>query len=139
MRDGFLPARRPKEFAERLCRKASEDALAMRELAANPEIADSIVGFHAQQAVEKWLKSIIALRGLPQVRTHDLGRLADIVEADGAQVPGPRDRIDEFTQYAVPLRYEDLLDTEPLDRPSVCEFVDSIGRWATEALEADPA
>src|SRR4051794_14761628 len=43
-----------------LLRKAGEDATAVRELAHNPEIADSIIGFHAQQAVEKWLKALLA-------------------------------------------------------------------------------
>lgn len=57
-----------------LARKASDDATVMRELAGNSEISDEIVGFHAQQAVEKWLKAVVAIRGLPQSRTHDTQR-----------------------------------------------------------------
>jgi hypothetical protein len=44
-------------LAALLARKAEEDATAVRELAANDEIADGIIGFHAQQAIEKWLKA----------------------------------------------------------------------------------
>ena len=35
------------ELAALLARKAAEDAVALRELAPNAEIADSILGFHA--------------------------------------------------------------------------------------------
>lgn len=53
--------REPAELAALLARKASDDATAMRELAGNSEISDEIVGFHAQQAVEKWLKAVMAI------------------------------------------------------------------------------
>lgn len=36
-----------------LARKAEADAIAVRELVGNPEITDEILGFHAQQAIEK--------------------------------------------------------------------------------------
>jgi hypothetical protein len=45
------------ELAALLARKAQEDATAVREFGENLEIADGIIGFHAQQAVEKWLKA----------------------------------------------------------------------------------
>ncbi len=51
------------EVSRTLFRKATGDAAAARDLAGNPDIPDEIVGFHAQQAVEKWLKAIIAGRG----------------------------------------------------------------------------
>jgi transposase InsO family protein len=50
----------PDELAALLARKATEDAVALREFAANTEIADSVLGFHAQQAIEKWLKAVLA-------------------------------------------------------------------------------
>jgi hypothetical protein len=46
-----LPERDPVELAARLERKAQADATATRKFAADPEIADDIIGFHAQQAV----------------------------------------------------------------------------------------
>jgi HEPN domain-containing protein len=109
----------------------------MRELAPNAEIADSIVGFHAQQALEKWLKAVMAQRLLPQAKTHDLSRLATLLETDGVELPAPRSRLDELTQYSVPLRYEDLLDAEPLDRPRTIALVDTIAHWAIAHLQAE--
>lgn len=125
-----MPAREPYELADRLAAKAADDALAMRELAGNTEIADSIIGFHAQQAIEKWAKSVMALRGLRQEKTHDLGRLASILEKDGVGLPISRSDLDQLTQYAVPLRYEDLLDAEPLARERTVELVESVRDWA---------
>lgn len=122
------------ELAALLVRKAQEDAVALRELASNPEIADGIVGFHAQQAIEKWLKAVMAARGIGQARIHDIGRLLQLLDKDGAELPAIADRLDEFTIYAVPLRYNELLDAEPLDRDATVHLVEAVGRWADSLL-----
>lgn len=88
------------ETSRILLRKAGEDATAVREFAANPEIADSIIGFHAQQAVEKWLKAVTAAHGTRHSTIHDIDRLVEIVEAEGVEVPLDRDRLAVLTQYA---------------------------------------
>jgi HEPN domain-containing protein len=113
-----------------LARKAEGDAKAMRLLASDPEIDDESVGFHAQQAIEKWIKAVMASHGLPEERIHDLGKLLQILAA--AKIAGPpgSDWLDELSIYAVPLRYEDLLDAEPLDRKSVLTLVAEVGDWA---------
>lgn len=126
--------REPADLAALLARKASDDATAMRELAGNVEISDEIVGFHAQQAVEKWLKAVMAIRELPQSRTHDIDRLVEILIGDGVELPIGRSRLNELTQYAVPLRYEDLLDAEPLDRDAAVALTGEVGEWAAAQL-----
>jgi HEPN domain-containing protein len=112
------------EVAARLARKAQGDARAMRKLAPDVEIGDDIVGFHAQQAIEKWLKAIMASRDLGEARIHDIGRLVQLLEKDGVELPEGRDQLDELTIYAVPLRYDELLDAEPLDRDATVALVD---------------
>jgi HEPN domain-containing protein len=129
-----LPERDPADLAALLAGKAQEDATAVREFAANQQISDSIIGFHAQQAVEKWLKAVMALRGIRQTRTHDIGRLVGMLDDDGAELPLSRDQLEELTEYAVPLRYADLLDAEPLDREATLAVVDEVGRWANAQL-----
>ncbi len=129
-----MPKREPAELAARLARKADADATAARKFAADPEIADDIIGFHAQQAVEKWLKAVMAVRGMRQTRIHDLDRLAESLEKGGVELPLPRNRLDELTVFAVPLRYEDLLDAEPLDRDAIVALVNEVGAWATGKL-----
>ena len=106
----------------------------MRELAGNSEISDEIVGFHAQQAVEKYLKALMASRSLAQLRTHDIDQLGRELEVDGLDLPLPRSSMAELTVFAVPLRYEQLLDGEPLDREATVALVDEVGEWAGAQL-----
>lgn len=106
----------------------------MQLLAPNPEISDEIVGFHAQQAIEKWLKAVMALHGLDEARIHDLGRLLEILSDAGIDLPGDADRLDDLSIYAVPLRCADFLDTEPLDRDATVALVDGVSSWADAQL-----
>jgi HEPN domain-containing protein len=130
-----LPRREPAELAALLSRKASDDATAVREFSGNPEISDEIIGFHAQQAVEKWLKALMPSRKLAQLGTHDIDQLGRALEADGVELPFPRPRLAELTIFGVPLRYEQFLDAEPLDREETVALVDEVGVWANAGLD----
>jgi HEPN domain-containing protein len=118
------------EVSRILLRKAEEDATAVREFAGNEEIADSIIGFHAQQAVEKWLKAVTVARGIRHRGIHDLDRLMEILERMGVELSLDRDRLAMLTQYAVPLRYDELLDAESLERGVLVALVDEVADWA---------
>lgn len=131
-----MPARSSRDLAQVLLRRAQDDATAVSEFAANERIADSVIGFHAQQAAEKSLKAAMAIRGLSLPRTHDLDLLAERLEGAGAQLPVERDDLDELTVYAGALRYEELLDAEPLDREAVVALVDKVGHWAAGQVDS---
>jgi HEPN domain-containing protein len=126
------------EFEERsriLAAKAEEDATAVRELLENPLLSDRIIGFHAQQAVEKYLKAVIAARERTYLPRHDIDYLLDLVEqTPGDPVPVDRDLLTALTVYAVPLRYEELSEVEPLDRPATARILDDVSTWATAQL-----
>ena len=61
------------ESARRLLAKAREDAYVLTRLAVDPAAPDWPLGFHAQQAVEKALKAVIAAHGMEYSLT---GRIA---------------------------------------------------------------
>ena len=124
----------PAERAAVLARKARADATATRKFAADPEISDDIIGFHAQQAVEKWLKAVIASRGKTFEHKHDIDRLIEVLTADEQDFPLKGDQLIALTEYAVPLRYEDLLDAEPLDRDDAVTLIAEVGEWAEGEL-----
>lgn len=128
------PELEPKQLAAILAQKATDDAVAVREIERNPEIADSILGFHAQQAIEKWLKAVLAQSGAEFEYTHDLRHLIGLIEAAHIAFPLDIPTVISFTEFAVPLRYEDLLDAEPLDRPAAVTLVDEVGAWAKSML-----
>ena len=57
------PVSEPRDVPAGLLESAREDAGAAR-LIADAEVPDRIVGFHAQQAVEMFLKAVLAMRGV---------------------------------------------------------------------------
>lgn len=130
------PELEPRELAAILARKANEDAVALREFEGNPEIADSILGFHAQQAIEKWLKAVLASKGIDFEYTHDLRHLIGLIEGAGIAFPLDTPEVVMFTEFAVPLRYEDLLDAEQLDRGAAVALVNEVGGWGQGMLGA---
>jgi HEPN domain-containing protein len=131
-----LSDRDPREEAAILAGKAKADALAMRELAGNPQISDDIVGFHAQQAVEKWLKAVIGASGARFEYTHDLRHLVELAKAAAGEFPFEIGEVIALTEYAVPLRYDELLDSEPLERERTVKLVDDVEEWATAIVDA---
>jgi HEPN domain-containing protein len=54
-----------REHAELLLRKAAQDEFTVEKLFPDPASPDEVIGFHAQQVVEKTLKAVLALRAVP--------------------------------------------------------------------------
>ncbi len=123
-----------RDLAAVLAGKAGDDATAVRELSGNRRVADAIVGFHAQQAIEKWLKAVLANRGIDFERTHDLDRLVELVEAADERLPVDRDEVSALTEFAVPFRYDEPLEVEPLERARLLQIVEAIEAWAGRLL-----
>jgi len=133
---GSLQELEPDELAALLARKAREDAVALREFAANAEIADTVLGFHAQQAIEKWLKAVLARHAVNFEYTHDLRHLIGLIEDARIDFPFDTPTVVRLTEYAVPLRYDELLDAVSLDRDVAVRLVGEVGGWANDVLDA---
>lgn len=72
----------------------------------------------------------MASHDLPQVRKHDLGGLLDVLAEADIEAPPGSDWLNDLSIYAVPMRYDERLDLEPLDRDAVVALVDEVGGWA---------
>jgi hypothetical protein len=70
--------------------------------------------------------------------THDLRHLIALAGIDEDEAPFDVREAVDLTEYAVPLRYEDLLDAESLDRDGTVNLVEEAGNWA-EAQLSDAA
>lgn len=90
-----------------LLRRAEGDLKACSVLAADRDVDDASVGFHAQQAVEKALKAALALADVELPRTHDLELLVEQVRATGTKAPDGLDGIEWLTPWAAELRYDE--------------------------------
>lgn len=90
-----------------------------------------LVGFHAQQAVEKALKAVCVARRVPFRKTHDLGELLETIEAFAPAFASEWQHLDALTDYAVAARYPLAV---PVFRLSVAEALTAAERLV-EAVE----
>jgi HEPN domain-containing protein len=76
-------------------KKAEGDLRVARNEAAEPDPVKDAVGFHCQQAAEKYLKALLCDAGLAIPRIHDLDRLLVLLLPHHAEL-GPLKRIPRF-------------------------------------------
>jgi HEPN domain-containing protein len=115
-----------RDLAEQLLSRAADDEAAARAMPPLESVTNAIVGFHAQQAVEKSLKAVLAARDVEFPFIHDIGGLADLCEEAGASLPQELDGVDRLTPYAAGLRYDD-------DQPSIVGRETALS-WAAKAV-----
>ncbi len=102
--------------ARQMMDAAARDVLALQAMGNAAIFADEVFGFHAQQAVEKYLKAWLASKGREYPLTHDIRALLAELKADGEDVEPFWDLV-ELNAFAVQFRYESHDPAEdPLDR-----------------------
>ena len=128
---------------ERACvllQKARDDAYMLAQGSRDRAVSDWILGFHAQQSVEKAFKAVLTDRNVEFPRTHDLTALMDLVADSGAELPSDNDRLDELTPYGSRLRYEggtEEIGAYAFDREWAIGCVERTLSWAARQLESD--
>jgi HEPN domain-containing protein len=128
-----LPPRDGRDLARVLLDRADDDITLVRRVVDDAEIADAIIGFHAQQAVEKALKAVLAAREIAYAKTHALGYLIGLVEANAIEAPVAVLNAGELSPWAVDFRYE--TDDEPaLDRQATLALIEEIRDWARASV-----
>lgn len=125
--------KQPSDLARRFLSLADRDIKVFRKLVNDPDIDDEAVGFHAQQAVEKCMKAVLALQQIEFRKTHDLRALIDLLEEHGLTRPPLLDAIKRLNPFAVVLRY-DFIELGALDREQAQDVVSSVRRWAGEQV-----
>jgi hypothetical protein len=114
---------------------AAADVQAVRNMADPERFADTIFGFHCQQAVEKLLKAWLSLLGVAYPRTHDLRLLLQLVgDIDPAGVAGFWG-LEDLTDYGVQFRYEAPMDLAALNRAAQTEGVELLFRHLGDMIE----
>src|SRR5437899_2374892 len=93
--------------SQMLLRKAAADEALVKKILADEEIADELVGYHCQQAVEKLLKAFLVGLEVNYPKTHNLQVLIQLLEAGGKELPVDLADLDLLTPYATIYRYED--------------------------------
>lgn len=122
-----------RDLAEQLLRRAGDDEAAARAMLPL-KVTDAIVGFHAQQAVEKSIKAVLAARDVDFPFIHDIGGLADLCKKAGASLPDELDGIDRLTPYAAGLRYDDE-QSSIVARETALKWATAATAWAREQIQ----
>ncbi len=124
----------PRDLASRFIAKGEEDLLAAKALVDNSEISDDIVGFHCQQAVEKFLKAVLIKNEVVFRKTHDLEELLGLMEDNGLPLPENRDALDDLQPFAVTARYEFFDNPVSFDRQEAVQTSQFILVFASDIL-----
>ena len=123
-----------KEQAEALLAAGLRDRLTLRLLRESGEAPEEALGFHAQQACEKFLKAVLVMHGLIFERTHDLVVLFSLCGTHRIPVPAARDDLRLLNNFAVRFRYEAC--TVPLiDESETATLVETLKDWAEREVE----
>jgi len=128
---------RSREYALVLLQKARDDLYVLERLATDADAPTWSVGFHAQQAVEKALKAVLAARSVEFPRTHNLAHLLDLLREQGLPLPADGQNLPRLTPFGATLRYDMVPEgalEQPLDRTWALETSRRAVTWAEGIL-----
>jgi len=125
------------DLAQLLMEKAAGDEKILVRLIDDEDIPDDGLGFHAQQAVEKMIKAVLAKSEIAYERTHNIAYLLKLL--DGASIPKPAraDDLPNLSPWAAELRYGRQPETAP-DRAEMRILVEQTKVWADTQLATTP-
>jgi len=129
--------KQPIDLARRFLLLADRDIRTLQLLLVVPDSDDQALGFHAQQAIEKYLKAVLSANGVGFRKTHDLVELLDLLRDNGQTTPPNADSLDTLNPFAVTLRY-DFFEVEAVDRDWISTAVEMVRVWAKSEIEAAP-
>ena len=124
------------DLALELMHRAEEDLSTVQAMLGVAPIADAVVGLHAQQAVERALKAVLAAGQLEYPFTHDIDALAELCEAAGSTLPSELDEADLLTPYAVAARYNQAPQAT-VQREEAERFANVAVTWARQVVESE--
>lgn len=128
------PSPEQREYAALLIAKAAGDQQAAHALAL-AGVADEAIGFHAQQAVEKAVRSVLVVARTSLPHTHDLERLLALASESDWPPPPTVVEAGWLTPWGVQFRYDEVV--ESLDTEAALAACDAALSWAVEVVHTE--
>ncbi len=119
------------------CEKADHDFVAARATLATGKALD-MVCFHAQQAAEKSLKALLALKDIEFPWRHDLAELLEMVRAHYPDIALPAEDLVSLTPYAVEARYVEAWAPEQPETLRALRAAEQVYDLAARTITAAP-
>lgn len=126
------------ETAYRVLSKSRDDQYILTRVVDDPAAPVWVLGFHAQQAVEKAIKAVLAAQGVEYPLTHNLALLLAKLVALGLGAPPDAGELPRLTPFGVAFRYDDVSEAEGmnLDRAWARAAVEPTIVWAESQIVA---
>ncbi|MDP1605095.1 MAG: HEPN domain-containing protein [Rhodocyclaceae bacterium] len=120
------------DYAAALLGKARDDGYVVRRMSADAAAPNWVIGFHAQQAVEKSIKSVLTRHEIEFPRTHNLTMLIELLRLHAITLPPDADDLARLTPFGVALRYDDTAgeDEPTIQREWAVDVVSRTLDWA---------
>ena len=125
------------ELVRQWLAKAEEDFGVARHLIHENSPYLATVGFHAQQAAEKYLKAFLVWRQVEFPKTHDLDKLLDLVAVEENALAASLPDVSVLTDYGVDIRYPG--DQREISRQEARIAVEVAKKVREAILESMPA
>jgi HEPN domain-containing protein len=123
----------PRDHSRGLLLKASSDLYSAEDILTGGRAYD-MACFHAQQAVEKSLKALLASADEEYPLRHDLGELLETVKTRFPDLNLPIEEIMGLAPYAVEVRYDDEFFPSHEDAQKALETARIIHRTVTQQV-----
>jgi HEPN domain-containing protein len=100
-----------KNLVKQWLEKAENDFNLASELLSEKRPYLEAIGFHSQQAAEKYLKAFLVHHQIEFPKTHNLDEILDLVESVNPDIAKTLKDINELNPYGVDIRYpEDFVE-----------------------------
>ena len=117
--------------------KADQDLAAAEILLKDGGSPRSIIAFHSQQAVEKYFKAILVRHQVYFPKTHDIGKILDLVAACEPAIAAELQTTTELTPFGTEVRYpSDSPELLPGEEARVVEIARRTRAAVNELLKA---
>ncbi|MBI3296477.1 MAG: HEPN domain-containing protein [Deltaproteobacteria bacterium] len=126
---------KPPSKSEVLLRKAKGDEAVLDVIILNIAIPNEIYGFHAQQAAEKMIKSLLAHLKIPYKKIHNIRELTDLLGNHNHPLPPEFSELDRLTPFGTAARYDDGDFDFSIDRPATRETIRKLRTWVEAKLK----
>ncbi len=124
----------PRQHADGLLRKAANDLIAAHATWSTGLALDTVC-FHAQQAVEKSLKAILAFYDIPYPRSHNLAVLLKQAVAYFSLLKRYQAAIEQMTPFAVEIRYDEDFNPSKITARKTLHAADRIHGLVASSLK----
>ncbi|MCL4498274.1 MAG: HEPN domain-containing protein [Deltaproteobacteria bacterium] len=124
-----------KESVVVLLKKAENDLKDAKILYNSNEASAEGICFHCQQAVEKFLKTYLVYNNKEINKTHDISELLQACKnIDNAFSELERLNIDDITNYAVIVRYDDIIEPSKKDAEEAIAIAEYVKLFALKKI-----